>query len=204
MRRFPVLGTVIGRTADAVQAIDIVHIVQIFLCKGALAVVGKNSVVLSGKIGIAGAGAPDRPDPLQAVIVLDQGHIAVHFPLHRHLIDHSGPVDAVLGQGLLIVAHHHRQRTAVSDGHIHHFPGEIAPDLSIHLNALHRLLWFCLRRLRFRLSLQDHHPGRFSLCLCRRGHRCLLIFLSAPGKSGRKNGCRQHHDPLSAMPSHLL
>ena len=204
MRRLLVLCAVERISACAIDTVDVVHIFQIRNCEGALSVVGIDRIVLSREICIVGTAASDGTDPLDIIIVLEDRHVAVHIALHRRLVDHICPVDAVLRQGCLIIAHHDRDRPSVGLRHVHHLTGQVTLDLSVDLFALLRA--FRLRlRLRRRFCLKNDGLRLFRrLCGRLRCHSCFLSLLSAPGKS-----CRCHHDSntnnkCSAPFSHLL
>ena len=204
MRCLLVLCAVERISACAIDTVDVVHTFQIRNCEGALSVMGIDRIVLSCEICIIGTAASDGTDPLDIIIVLEDRHVAVHIALHRRLVDHICPVDAVLRQGCLIIAHHDRDRPSVGLRHVHHLTGQVTLDLSVDLFALLRA--FRLRlRLRRRFCLKNDGLRLFRrLCGRLRCHSCFLSLLSAPGKS-----CRCHHDSntnnkCSAPFSHLL
>ena len=149
-----VLRPVIGRSPRPVDAVDIVDRLQIGLSKGALSKMSIDRVKLSGKIDIIGAAAAHRADPVQIVIILQDRQIAVHRGLHRRLVHHSRPVDAVLGEGLLIIAHHNGQGPAAALGYRDQLSGQIAVDHAVLLRPhLDLLVSRSLRCLRLSLRL---------------------------------------------------
>ena len=194
MRRFLVLCAVKGQIADGVQTVDMVHIFQVRLGKGALSKVYIDSVKLPGKIGVVGPAAAHGTNAFQTVVILYQGHVPVHASLHRRLIDHPRPVNAVLGPGFLVIAHHHSRGPAVSLGGFHHLAGQIAANHTVFLCPFLRkikcrqvsgVLLFCLR------VRPDDDIGFSGLSGGRRLLNRGCFHAGFPGAARQKDCCRQ-------------
>ena len=151
---------------------------------------GIDSFKFPCKKGIVCPAASHRTNTLQIVIILYYSHETVHSALHGSFIDHSGMVNAIMGQGRFIVAYHDRNRPPPCNCQVRHFPRKIAGDLAVLLDTQKFPVTLCLR---FRLRLRNlNHLCLFRLFNAGRNRHFLI-----PGAActQTESGCQRQYNP---------